>query len=96
MITALDLNYSINSLTFAVAGASSGITSVVVDPNGHSLTMGNGGVTLDVSSTAGATIARVGGIILAGSQSWANNNSSLRLDGQSRHARGVRSYDPDL
>ena len=78
MTTALDLNYSINSLTFAVSGASSGITSVAVNPNGYSLTMGTGGVTLDVSSTASATIG-AGSIILAGSQSWANNNSSLGL-----------------
>ena len=78
LATALDLNYSIDSLTFAVSGASSGITSVVVNPNGHSLTMGTGGVTLDVSSTASATIG-AGSIILAGSQSWANNNSSMSL-----------------
>ena len=78
LTTSLDLNYSINSLTFAVAGGTGGITSAVVNPNGHTLTLAPGGLTLDVSSTASATIG-AGSIFLSGSQNWTNNNASLPL-----------------
>ena len=80
LTTQLDGSYTIQGLTIAVPVISgTQITSTVIKPNGDTLTLGSGGLTLDVASLSSATIAGTGSVLLSTSQSWANNNSSLPL-----------------
>ena len=70
----LDGGYSINSLTFAVPSGPA-IGTVVINTNGNALAIGAGGLSLASTSNAGATINGSGGVIVNGSQNWANNSS---------------------
>ncbi len=76
--TTLDHNYVIQSLTFAVP-ASIAITGVTVNTAANSLAIGSGGLTLSEISSSGGTIGGAGGVIVGGSQSWANNSNSANL-----------------
>jgi autotransporter-associated beta strand protein len=80
LTTQLDANYSIQGLTFAVPVTTGQITSTVINPNGHTLTLGSGGLNLDSASLSSATISGgSGSVALLTGQNWANNNSSLSL-----------------
>ena len=78
LTTTLDHNYLIQSLTFAVP-ASTSITGVTVNTATNSLTIGSGGLTLSAISSTGGTIGGTGGVVVNGSQSWANNSNSQNL-----------------
>ena len=73
LTTTLDGAYPINGLTFAVTPGT--ITSVAINTAGNTLTIGSGGLTLTSTSNAGASINGSGGVIVNGSQTWANNSS---------------------
>ena len=69
----LDANYAILGLTIAVPATSPQISVTVIKPNGHTLALGSGGLTLDSASSSSATIAG-GSVSLLAAQSWANNS----------------------
>ena len=78
LTTTLDHNYVIQGLTFNVP-ASTAIAGVTVNTAANSLAIGSGGLTLNALSSSGGTIGGAGGVIVNGSQSWANNSNSLNL-----------------
>ena len=78
LTTTLDHNYVIQGLTFAVP-ASTSITGVTVNTASNSLAIGPGGLTLNAISNSGGTIGGTGGVVVNGSQSWANNSNSQNL-----------------
>ncbi len=77
LTTALDQAYIINSLTFAVTPGTIG--SVAISTAGNTLTIGSGGLTLANTSGAAGSINGSGGVIVNGSQNWANNSNSQTL-----------------
>ena len=77
LTTTLDQPYIINSLTFAVTPGTIG--SVAINTVGNTLTIGSGGLTLTNTSAAAGSISGSGGVIVNGSQNWANNSNSQTL-----------------
>ncbi len=75
--TQLDASYGINGLTFGVSAGT--IASVAVNANGNLLTIGSGGLTLTGTASASAAINGSGGVVVNGSQAWANNSNSQSL-----------------
>ena len=59
--------------------ASTSITGVTVNTATNSLAIGSGGLTLSAISSSGGTISGTGGVVVNGSQSWANNSNSQNL-----------------
>ena len=80
LATQLDAPYAIKGLTIAVPATSGSgqITSTVIKPNGYALTIGSDGLTLAASSSSAVQFT-TGSILLATSESWANNSSSQGL-----------------
>lgn len=80
LTTQLDGTYSIQGLTIAVplTTGSAQVTSTVINPNGHALTIGTGGLTLDSASLSSGSIGS-GTVLLSTNQSWANNSSTMAL-----------------
>ena len=77
LTTTLDQAYIINSLTFAVTPGTIG--SVAISTSANKLTIGSGGLTLANTSGAAGSINGSGGVIVNGSQNWANNSNSQML-----------------
>jgi autotransporter-associated beta strand protein len=75
--TTLGADFTINSLTFTSAR-----TNSVIIGGANSLTLGSGGITVQVGSgahtinTTGDTSAGTPGIVLGASQTWTNNSSN--------------------
>ena len=77
LTTTLDQAYIINSLTFAVTPGTIGSATITTASN--TLTIGSGGLTLTNTSGAAGSINGSGGVIVNGSQNWANNSNSQTL-----------------
>jgi autotransporter-associated beta strand protein len=78
----LDSNYSIASLTFDTSIATTPISSVTINTNGNTLTLGSGGLTVNSTDTSGTTITGTGtGILInAITESWENNSNTVGLN----------------
>jgi autotransporter-associated beta strand protein len=81
--TQLDANYSIASLIFDTSTTSSAttpITSVSLNTNGYTLTIGTSGLIVSSTDISSTTITGSGaGILIGGNQNWDNNNNSFPL-----------------
>lgn len=82
LLTQLDGAYNIKGLYFDTSSSTNGITAVGIDTNTNSLTIGADGLTVLAADTSSATISNSGtggGVVLNGSQNWANNNNTRGL-----------------
>jgi autotransporter-associated beta strand protein len=77
--TTLDGSSAIKSLTFDVP-ASTSITSVGINTNGKTLSVGTNGVVVAATSNANASITGNGSFLLNGNQSWVNNSATASLN----------------
>jgi fibronectin-binding autotransporter adhesin len=80
LTTQLDAMYNIKSLTFDTSPqVTTPISSVILNINGNTLNVGTGGLKVAGTDNSNTTINGAGSVLIAASESWANNNATKSL-----------------
>ncbi len=80
LTTQLDTAYTIKSLTFDTSPqVTTPISSVILNTNSNTLTIGTGGLNVASTDNSNTTINGTGSLLISASENWANNNSTKIL-----------------